>query len=560
MFSGRTGKWSRGGAVRRFVVASAIAVVVAAGFLPGSGLGSSAAAVRGAQKIPVGLAAAIHARLGVGAIRSSSADSGLAGPYLGLAVSLSADGTTALVGAPGVAGSRGAAYVFHASDAGSWSSSAIPPVTLTKKHGFAQGEFGRAVALSADGTTAFVSAPFGPRLSSPGAVYVFHVSAEDAWSSSSTPTATLTVSHSLFFGVVLALSADGTTLVVGDPIYKFPVGRAFVFHVSSEDAWASTSTPAATLSPNDSDLDELGLRAAISADGTTVLLTDFGAGNAGATGGGAAVYHVSAANAWTSSSTPTAILSDASGSPNDSRGNDLALSSDGTLALVSAPGAGSGAGGAVDVFHASGAAAWASTSTPTAILTDNAVSLSAGGHWVVPVAVSSDGTTALVLAPGVNSRRGAAYIFRAASEGAWASSATPSATLTNSGGHAKDFLGSVGVLSADGATALVGADDVQSYTGAAYVFHAADQSSWTTSSTPNATLTNKALAACVVPKLKGLKLPAARSALAVGRCKLGRVTKVHSNSRRQKGRVLSQNRKPGSRLAINAKVNVKIGK
>jgi hypothetical protein len=299
---------------RRLLMASVLALVVTAGFLPGSGFGSAAARVSGAQAIPAGLAAAIHARLGGFAIRSSSAASSSGDPYLGQSVSLSADGTTALVGARGVGGT-GAAYIFRASDAGSWSSSALPAATLTKAHEVAQGGFGDAVALSPDGKTAFVGAPFGPHFLAPGAIYVFHVSAEDAWSSSSKPTAALTVSHSIFLGFALAVSADGSTLVAGDPAYKDPAGGAFVFHVSSEGSWASTSTPAATLTINDMDGNELGYRAAISGDGTTVLLTDFGAGNAGETGGGAAVYHASAENAWASTSTPDAVLSDANGTP-----------------------------------------------------------------------------------------------------------------------------------------------------------------------------------------------------------------------------------------------------
>jgi hypothetical protein len=190
-------------------------------------------------------------------------------------------------------------------------------------------------------------------------------------------------------------------------------------------------------------------------------------------------------------------------------------------------------------------------------LTDNAVSWSAGGHWIVPVAVSNDGKTVLVLAPGVNARSGAAYVFGSASEADWASSSTPTATLSNSGGHANDFLGAPGVFSADGATALLGADGADLNTGAADVFHVEDASLWTTSSTPAAILTDKKLAVCTVPKLKGLKLKAAKSALSLGRCELGKVSKVHS---KHKGRVLSQSKKPGSRLAINAKVNVKVGR
>ena len=97
---------------RRLVVASVIAVVMTAACLTGSGVGSSAVQVRGAQAgIPVGLAAAIHARLGLGPIRL--ADSPTEQPMLGFAVALSQDGTTALVSAPGAHNQNGAVYVYH---------------------------------------------------------------------------------------------------------------------------------------------------------------------------------------------------------------------------------------------------------------------------------------------------------------------------------------------------------------------------------------------------------------------------------------------------------------
>jgi hypothetical protein len=209
------------------------------------------------------------------------------------------------------------------------------------------------------------------------------------------------------------------------------------------------------------------------------------------------------------------------------------------------------------MFHSSGEAAWTSTTTPTATLTK------AGGHaddvFGEYLAISTDGTTALVLAPGVSSNRGAGYIFQASGEGAWTTSSAPAATLTDSGGHFKDRLG-LGVFSNDGATALLGAPGVNKQTGAAEVFHVANESSWATSSAPNAILTNTALAACVVPKLKGMKLSAAKTALAAGRCSLGKVTKIHSHAKKSHGRVLSQSKKPGKRLAIGAKVSVRVGK
>ena len=510
-----------------------MAVVLAAALLTGSGAGSSAAAVR--------------------AITSSSAVPGL-DPNLGGAVAVSADGTTALVGALGVGNGKGAAYIFHSDDAGSWSSSSVPTATLTSEHSTASAFFGAAVALSADGTTAFVGAPLnGGTLFGAGAIYVFHVSAADAWASSSTPTATVTVNHNVFLGSGLAVSADGTTLVAGAPYHNGGAGGAYVFRASSEASWDSGWTRTATLSNSSESSDDsgVGFLVDVSGDGTTALLSD----PHNSSGGGAYVYHVSAENAWTSKTSPTAILSDADSDATDDFGDAVALSADGKLALLGAPGT-SPAKGAVDVFHTSSEAAWASTATPTATLTNAGGKTGDGlGFWL---AASNDGKTALVSAPGVASGRGAAYVYRA-SGSAWADTSTPTARLRVSSAHPGNDLGTGMALSADGATAFAGAPGVNLTTGAAYVFHVANANSWVPSSIPGATLTNKALAACVVPKLKGLRLVVAKDALAMGRCTLGKVTNVHAKAW-QKGRVLSQNSRPGRRLAIHAKVAVTIAK
>jgi hypothetical protein len=133
------------------------------------------------------------------------------------------------------------------------------------------------------------------------------------------------------------------------------------------------------------------------------------------------------------------------------------------------------------------------------------------------------------------------------------------AAVTDSTGHAKDSLGYAGVLSADGATVLAGAPGVKLETGAADVFHTADATSWDSATTPNARLAVDALAACVVPKLKGLKLRAAKYRLAVGRCGLGKVRKVPAKTKRGHGRVLFQSKKAGRRLPIATRINLRVG-
>jgi beta-lactam-binding protein with PASTA domain len=64
--------------------------------------------------------------------------------------------------------------------------------------------------------------------------------------------------------------------------------------------------------------------------------------------------------------------------------------------------------------------------------------------------------------------------------------------------------------------------------------------------------------ACVVPRLKGKTLPAARKALAKAHCGLGKVTKKFSSAK--KGRVISQKAAAGKHLAKGAKVAVALSK
>jgi hypothetical protein len=539
---------------RRLTLVSVVAVVVAV-FLPGSGFGSSAVTVRGARGIPAPLAAAIHARFGAAPVMSASSGA-TEHPQLGWDVALSSDGTTALVSAIGAGNQKGATYIYHVASAGSWESTSTPVATLsgTADHGLGEA-LGYDIALSADGTTAFVSAPLSN--GGGGGVFVFHASDESAWASTSTPTATLTVPNGLFFGFDgLAVSSDGTTLVAGDESYN-ETGGAYVFHVSSESAWASTASPTATLSnaAQPSSDEGFGYGVAISGDGTTVLVGD---NDSHGHAGGVDLFHVPAEAAWITSSTPTAILSNSSGVAHDYLGTALALSGDGTTAFLAAPGV-NGYRGAVDVFHVANENLWMSSSTPAAILTDGKAAKyeDFGGD----IAVSSDGTTAVAGALGTKQSAGAAFVFRASGEDAWASSSAPTAVLTDSAGARNDALGATVATAGDGATVLAGVPFVNWQTGKADVFHVADSSSWLTSSTPTAKLTNSALPKprCVVPHLKKYPLDLAKYFLFNSNCRLGKVTKVHA-AKKYKRKIVSQSPAPGRNLPPGSKVKVKIGK
>ena len=397
----------------------------------------------------------------------------------GYATALSADGTTALVGA------EGAAYIFHASTEGSWSSSLTLVATLTDGSDSVDKVLaGSSVALSSDGTTALIGAPGAD--SGLGAAYVFHVSSQTAWVSSSVPTATLkkgsgsTVDS---FGSSVSLSSDGMTALIGADGVNSAAGAAYVFEASAEDAWATSSVPTATLTNSGSAGDELGSSVALSSDGTTALIGADGVNN----GTGAAyVFQASAEDAWATTPTPTATLTSGSGSGGDAFGDSVALSEDGMAALIGADGVNNGTGAAY-VFTASAEDAWASSAELNATLTNS--SGSAGDNLGYSVALSSDGKIALIGALDVGAMS-TAYVFEASAESSWGSLTSPNATLTDGSSGIGEQLDSSVALSSDGTAALIGAPAADAGAGAADVFYASPESSWATSSAPAATLTS----------------------------------------------------------------------
>jgi hypothetical protein len=381
----------------------------------------------------------------------------------GFSVSMSSDGTTALVGSTGASSGAGAAYVFHTSAANAWATSSTPTATLTVSTGSSGDALGSSVSLSSDGTTALVGA--SGVSSGTGAAYVFQASAENAWSSTSSPTTTLSSSGSAgdAFGASTSFSDDGTTALVGASGVTTGTGAAYVFQAATEIGWGSVTTPTATLSNGSgSSGDHLGTSAVLSSDGTLALV-----GSPGASSGAGAVDVFGAASetSWATTTSP-AVLSNSSGSAGDNLGQSIALSSDGTTALLGAPGVSSGAGAAY-VYQASAENAWAAATSPTNTLTNS--SGAAGDGLGTSVDISGAGNMALVGASGAGS--GVADVFAVANESSWSNLSTPTAMLTNAAGSASDALGDAVSLSNDGLTALIGADGVSSGAGASYVFH-----------------------------------------------------------------------------------------
>jgi hypothetical protein len=146
---------------------------------------------------------------------ATSGDSfGLAVARFGLGV-----GAIAVVGAPGVDASAGAAYIYTKGSSG-WPTT--PTATLTDPAATSNDYFGWSVAVS--GNTALVSSPYTD--SNTGAAYIY-VRGSSGWPT--TPTATLTGAASNdYFGGSVAVVSGGAALVGAGPTDN-GVGAAYLF-------------------------------------------------------------------------------------------------------------------------------------------------------------------------------------------------------------------------------------------------------------------------------------------------------------------------------------------
>jgi Bacterial Ig-like domain (group 3) len=351
--------------------------------------------------------------------------SGSGSEGLGSSVAVSADGETAVVGAPLAAG--GAAHVYQESG-GSWSSTPVASFTGSSGEGL-----GGSVAVSADGRTLALSAPAAG--GGAGAVYVYQ---ESGGSWSSTPVATFTGSANDSLGSALALSADGQTVVAGASGAGGSTGEVLVYRKSA-GSWSSA--PVATFTGTASV--PLGVSVAVSGGGQTVV-----AGSPTASGDGEAVLYSESGGSWPSTATATFA-----GSGSEALGSSVAVSEDGGLVVAGAPEAGSNAG-AVEVYDEVGGS-WPSTPTTT-------FAGSGAEHLGYSVAASADGRTVAAGTHDAGGGPGAVAVYANEDNGNWSQT-----TLSGSGTEA---LGSSVSLSADGQTVLAGAPAAGTGAGASMVY------------------------------------------------------------------------------------------
>jgi hypothetical protein len=393
-----------------------------------------------------------------------SANEGNEGDLFGDSVALAADGTTALIGASeneDPNGRRaGSAYVFTSSD-GEWSQQQ----KLAANDGNEDDLFGGSVALSADGTTALIGA-FRDNNSNgedAGSVYVFARS-NGEWSQQQ-KLAAADGDDKDRFGYSVALSADGTTALIGATVDEDPNGRragsVYVF-ARSNGEWSQQQKLAAS----DGDRsDEFGSSVALSADGTTAVIGAFLDEDPNGNQAGSAYIFARSSGGWSQQQK----LAANDGDSDDEFGESIALSDDGATALIGASDDEDPNGrraGSVYVFARSNGE-W---SQQQKLTSDDGDSNDELGFSVT---LAADGTTALIGAFGEEDPNGedagSAYVF-ARSNGEW----NQQQKLFADDGEINHLFGYSVALSADGTTALIGAylnaDPNGTAAGSAYVF------------------------------------------------------------------------------------------
>jgi len=316
---------------------------------------------------------------------------------MGWSVALSADGNTAIVGGPndnigsvkaGEACFEGAAWIFTRVN-GEWSQQGDKLVPTPDPCAYSVVTFGWSVALSADGNTALVGGPGGGLLNlsmqsaTDGGAWVF-TRANGVW----TQQARLQDPRGVVFtyavtqGWSVALSGDGNTAFVGDAFDNQDTGAVWVF-TRNGGLWAPQGNK---LVETSSGLYQ-GSSVALSADGNT--------GVEAAAGGGVWVF-TRKNGVWSQqggSLTGSAAHSVGPAAP-------VSLSADGNTAIAAA----ADNSGAL-VFTRDNLGAWSQLGGE--LIGTGAV----GGAEADAVALSANGSTAILGGPNDNNNAGAAWVF-----------------------------------------------------------------------------------------------------------------------------------------------------
>jgi hypothetical protein len=324
----------------------------------------------------------------------------------GTSVTISGDGKTVLFGGFTDNNGIGAAWVYvrRASD-GVW----VQQGTQLIGSDFAGTgpATGQAVALSNDGNTALIGGPGDGANTQIGAAWVFTRNSQGVWKQQGNKLVGRDwlgpISDQ---GISVALSGDGNTALVGSDRDNANTGAVFVFTRDSNGNWTQQGNKLVGSNGNQA---RQGLAVAISGDGNTAMIGGYADSNSN----GAVWFFTRSNGGWAQQGNK--MIGQGAVPPSPEQGFSVALSGDGNTAMEGGPTEANRTGtGGVYVFQRSGGT-WSQLGGK--LVGSGWMNADFGGGDLrgpaegSAVALSADGSTAIIGGPNDKTQTGAFWIF-----------------------------------------------------------------------------------------------------------------------------------------------------
>lgn len=243
-----------------------------------------------------------------------------ANDLFGVAVDISENAERAVIGAPGTNQYKGVAYVFGAHDS-NWSRSRI----FARIDDEPGDQFGVSVSINANGTDAMAGAPYA---GTAGRVYAYSTTGYQ-WEQYDVLSPATSEGTDLAYGAAIDLNDAGDMVLIGAPgVHSNQIGAAYIFDVSISN-WTQTHK----IEPNDgAAADAFGASVAI-ANNETYLAIGAPGNDEGATNGGATYIYEATGGTWQESN--KIIASDITAG--DAFGTDIGLNGDADQIVIGSP-------------------------------------------------------------------------------------------------------------------------------------------------------------------------------------------------------------------------------
>jgi len=395
------------------------------------------------------------------------ASDGLSNDYFGTSVSITANGNICCVGASAVniAGISfaGAAYIFTRSGT-VWTQQ----TKLIANDSAFEDRFGISVSITTDGTICAIGANGSSHSNKtyPGAAYVFSYE-NTVWIQKNKIIAS-DANHNDSFGYSVGLSDSGLCVIGAygcDHSMVNNAGAAYIANLNSTGLPINEEAILVSTTPDDDFY--FGRFGDISNDGNTVVISAYGATQAGYTGAGTAYVYVRTNEVW---SLQQEIIN-SNPATNDYFGCGATISGDGNTIALGAFNKNNGTG-EVRIFTRAGTA-W---SYQGGVAASNATP---GSYFGASVALSIDGNTLVVgspyASPNSELNAGSIYVF-VRSGSTWAQQTI--LDITDIGGATSNLFGNFVDITDNGDTVIAGAYQRNLAEGAAFIFTRSG-STWT---------------------------------------------------------------------------------